>query len=358
MDIRGKEIPRVYYYLLAVFVVSLLVRLFVVLFMLPEEYKVPTTDGKEYDSVAMGIVSGEGYSLYGSGKPTSEMPPGYPAFLALIYAVFGRNYLAVQIVQSVLGSLLCVLVYFVGKETIDERIGLWASMVSALYIPFIYHHYYGGPAFFYSEGLYMFLLSLSIYCFMKIHKTEKVLFGILGGLFLGTASLTRPIILLFILPVVFILSFSLINQGRGYREVVFKVVLPIMLSFGCVISIWTLRNYMVHDRFIPVATHMGMPFLGGNNIRAGGSWVDKNSIPGYDHKYVESLPEIEREKIRLKLGLEFLRDHPGRIPKLFLKKVLITWSNFREMDVPIYNVPYSILLPFFIGGVMFWYFRR
>src|SRR3989338_8421129 len=50
-------------------------------------------DGVLYDSVAVSLNNGNGFSLDGE-HPTSQVPPLYPYFLASVYAIFGHNFKA------------------------------------------------------------------------------------------------------------------------------------------------------------------------------------------------------------------------------------------------------------------------
>jgi hypothetical protein len=59
----------------------------------------------QYDALAESIRHGEGYTWYG-GIPTAARAPLYPLFLAMIYTVFGHQFLAARIVQAMVGSVV------------------------------------------------------------------------------------------------------------------------------------------------------------------------------------------------------------------------------------------------------------
>jgi len=67
----------------------------------------PQYDGLEYDLLARNLLAGAGYTL--DGLPTAHRTPVYPAFLALVYALFGHAYAAVRIAQAILGGITAVL---------------------------------------------------------------------------------------------------------------------------------------------------------------------------------------------------------------------------------------------------------
>ena len=74
------------------------------------------------------------------GFPTS-LPPGYPLFLRVIYAIFGAyNYTAVFVIQGIISSLTVLLIYWVGDRIRSATTGLIAAGVSAVYPNFIVYN--------------------------------------------------------------------------------------------------------------------------------------------------------------------------------------------------------------------------
>src|SRR5256885_14809818 len=67
---------------------------------LPLDWSASDTPG--YDEPAHSLVA-KGAYLDAEGRPTSERPPGYPAFLALVYSLHDSKR-AVGIAQALLGT--------------------------------------------------------------------------------------------------------------------------------------------------------------------------------------------------------------------------------------------------------------
>src|SRR4026208_1553831 len=63
-------------------------------------------DGRTYDEWAQRIAAGD---WLGSG--VFDQAPLYPYFLALLQITFGHNLWAIRMVQAILGSISCVLVF-------------------------------------------------------------------------------------------------------------------------------------------------------------------------------------------------------------------------------------------------------
>lgn len=88
---------------------------------------VPTESDMEYYNVV----------AEGSGVPT-EVPPGYPLFLRLIYAIWGlRNYTAVYVVQAILSAATVFLLFLATRAVANERAALFAAGIAAVYPSFI-----------------------------------------------------------------------------------------------------------------------------------------------------------------------------------------------------------------------------
>ena len=202
----GKVMP--WKILFAIFMLALFLRLFAV-FSQDESKTLPFSDAKQYDNIAVNIVSGHGFSKIVGGPyvPTTIRTPGYPLFLAGIYAVFGHSYIAVKIIQAVLGAVLCILIFFIANTIYDDkRVGLISSVLTAIYKPFILgFHYYGGPALLLTEYLHMFVVASAVLTLLLFIKKENKAFGILGGFLAGLAILIRAEFIIYLILLFFYL---------------------------------------------------------------------------------------------------------------------------------------------------------
>ncbi|MCX5752379.1 MAG: tetratricopeptide repeat protein [Candidatus Krumholzibacteria bacterium] len=63
----------------------------------------------------------------------------YPFYLAVVYFFTGGSMLCARLIQILLGSLLCVLVYRLGARLFDRRTGAVAGAIAALYGPLIFY---------------------------------------------------------------------------------------------------------------------------------------------------------------------------------------------------------------------------
>jgi 4-amino-4-deoxy-L-arabinose transferase-like glycosyltransferase len=96
-------------------------------------YQVPIIDSATYDQHARLLVEkGIFYQqFFWQGF-------FYPFFLAGVYLFTGGSILWVRLIQILVGSLLCVLVYRLGAKLFDGRTGVVAGVIAVLYGPLVY----------------------------------------------------------------------------------------------------------------------------------------------------------------------------------------------------------------------------
>src|SRR5215510_10533004 len=82
-------------------------------------------DGRLYAQLARNVLEQHVYSIENQApyNPTLIRLPGYPLFLASIYAVFGHgNNTAVRVIQAVIDTATCILIALVVFEwVVDEQ---------------------------------------------------------------------------------------------------------------------------------------------------------------------------------------------------------------------------------------------
>jgi tetratricopeptide (TPR) repeat protein len=137
--------------------------------------------------------------------------PGYPFFLSFIYATFGNTTIITKIVQSIIGSLTCVLVYLIGKKLFKaEHIPHVAAMICCLYGPLIYFDLQ-----IVSANLEVFLDIFAIYLLLASSNATAIWLLIVAGIVIGISTVTRGGIVLF---VPFIVLWIFLNAKRKSEE--------------------------------------------------------------------------------------------------------------------------------------------
>jgi hypothetical protein len=120
-----------YWHLLAALSLGLALRLFFIIY-----FPFYAGDTKFYDELARNLLDHRVYGLFVHGQltPVDMRMPGYPVFLAGLYATFGRSIRAVMVVQACIDLITCVLTALIAgmiapvrSKTRVATIALWMA---------------------------------------------------------------------------------------------------------------------------------------------------------------------------------------------------------------------------------------
>lgn len=213
-------------------------------------------DMERFDRWAMRIAQGDLFL----GNKTYFQAPFYTYFLAAIYRLFGHNYLAVRLIQFLIGSFTCLLIFLAGREIFGEKVGVIAGLLSAFYGPFIF---YEGVLL--RAVLVIFLTSVLIYALAKAGRRPRVRNWLFCGAILGLSILTRPNAL--ILTPFIIFWIGIYFRKEAGRRIVRYCALFLL---GILISLLPLflRNQLVGVKFYAISAQGPIAFMAGNNYDA------------------------------------------------------------------------------------------
>ncbi len=128
---RAGALPISYRHLVAALLCGLALRLYFV-----AHFPFYSGDTKFYEELARNWLDHRVYGLFVNGQlmPVDQRMPGYPAFLAAIYSVFGRTRIGVMFVQAGIDLVTCVLAALIagriapaGKKSLAATIALWLA---------------------------------------------------------------------------------------------------------------------------------------------------------------------------------------------------------------------------------------
>lgn len=163
--------------------------------------------------------------------------PGYPAFVAAVYLVFGvGNQLAVAVCQAVVFALLCLLVLALARRVTDDRTATGAALLTALFSPL---PYFGALAL--TELWTAFVATLAMLACLRAVQTKATATFALAGLLLSLTTLVRPAFVL--LP--FFLAISVPVLVRGQRDArALRGWATLALVAGLTLMPWFAYNYV------------------------------------------------------------------------------------------------------------------
>ena len=289
--------------------------------LLTRDLGIALDDMFQYDALAESMRLGQGYTWYG-GIPTAARAPLYPLFLAIIYSLFGHQFLTARIVQAIVGSFLPVVVYVLGRGMFEERVARIAAWVVVVYPLFLVY-----PLALATENLFFLLVPLMILCLLRAMDTSRRAYYLLAGLLLGMSILTRSAIAGF---VVLILPW-LWYYGSSRTEAL-KNWIVIVLCVAALTVPWSIRNSLLHGQFVFVESNLGFNlYLGyhpdGTGTFDSGIAVDfLEEIGAFDEPNLET--EIVAHNLGMERGLGFILEDPGGAAWLLVSKL----SHFLRLD--------------------------
>jgi 4-amino-4-deoxy-L-arabinose transferase-like glycosyltransferase len=327
------ENPKSGYYLIALLILALVPRIGCALLRPPTVESVLTrlNDSTDYDHLAQKILEGEFTSP--SGAPTAFRAPAYPAFLALIYLIFGKqNLIAVAVIQAILGALNCLLIMKLSERITGSKPASWiAALIAAFYPAFILQ-----VSQILTEVLGRFLWLLAMTILIESSYSHKKKGFILGGIIFGLAVLNKSVLLI-TLPVLIIWLGLKINAPLPDR--IKTVFIYFLLPVSIMVGTWTMRNFQISGKRVPVSTNFPVTFAHGFTPYCyyAKKWYGSERLMAVPENfpeltqmrfYKDAGEEIEIGEYYSQKARDFIRENPGFFLRLSVRKFSHFWSPF------------------------------
>ena len=310
--------------------------------------------------------------------------PLYAYFMALIYTIFEQDYLAIRVVQFVIGSLSVLLIYTLGRRVFNPRVGKIAGVMAALYGPFIYF-----------EGellipvLILFLNLLMAIAVLAASRRPGWWKWLGCGALLGLSAIARPSVLIFLVVLIPWMVAALKHRNRRWPGILLHVF---GLLLGAVLLMLPIHihNYRMAKDFLPtMVSQGGVNFFIGNNHDSDGATA---IVPGtratwwggyYD--VLELAEEAEGRSLQasevsaywFRRGFQFIREEPARAWRLMALKLAHFWNSqeiANNMDVYFFcarrpvtrflihpgliDLPFGLIAPLALAGMVLAWRRR
>jgi len=232
-------------------------------------------DGRVYAQIARNVLEQHVYSHDSQPPfaPSLIRLPGYPLFLAGLYAVFGHaNNTAVRIAQALIDTATCALIALMAFLWAPDKQRKGAAALGALFLaavcPFTTIYVSTILTEVITSFLAVAMCLLATLAFQATNRKRALVFWAFTGLVAGTAVLFRPDSGLFAAAIgTTILISALVNKlhepaiprfanltSGFYAAAVFSI------AFCLVLVPWTIRNRRVFHLFQPLSpAHGEMP---------------------------------------------------------------------------------------------------
>ena len=180
------------------------------------EWQSPTawTDQRGYQRLGEALATTGRFTRYKDGDafvPEVIRTPGYPAFVAANYKLFGvGNDMAVAIAQVAVYAVICLLTFLLGRRVAGDRAGMAAAAITALFPPLPYF-----ASLILTELWTTFVATAAILWCVRATRTGRIQdFAVAGVLFSGT-TLVRPAFVL--MPFFFAVAVPVLVQSQRSR---------------------------------------------------------------------------------------------------------------------------------------------
>jgi len=227
-------------------------------------------DGRVYAQIAINVLEQHVYSHDSAAPygPSLIRLPGYPLFLAGVYAVFGHgNNKAVRVVQALIDTGTCALIALVAFQWVDDERWKRPAMIAALALaavcPFTTIYIATILTEVPTNFLAVAMVLAATLAFKASSSRRAFAWWIVAGLLAGTSVLFRPDSGLFAAAIgVTIIGSALVLKQPFISKMKPAVVAAFFfsLAFCLVLLPWTIRNRRVFHLFQPLSpAHGEMP---------------------------------------------------------------------------------------------------
>ena len=272
-------------------------------------------DERDYYHLANNIVFHRQYSLDGE-LSTACRPPGYPLFLSF-FILLGADIIYLRILNFIVLGL-CIYLIFKILEKQSSRLSATVAAVLIVCYPVLF--YTAGTLYPQTFGSFLFLLII----FLLMRNTNSNLIYAICGLLFGYLILT--ILSFFFTLFVFTIWFYKRAIGVKKRSIIITIAIPLILM-----GVWCLRNYVVLDGFVGLATNSGGTLLLGNSENTTSNEGATINVS----KYLAEARKLQLNEATLDVyyrskAIEWIVAHKTQALKLFCLKFL-NYFNYRNV---------------------------
>jgi 4-amino-4-deoxy-L-arabinose transferase-like glycosyltransferase len=284
--------------------------------------------GAETGAISAAIASGRGFSspLLGvASGPTAWLTPVYPYLLAGIFKLFGifsfKSSLIIRTIDMAFSSFVCWPVYDIGKKAFGRHVGaasawLWAFLPAGIYYSVVWV---------WDTALAVLCMTLLFAATLHIRGRTRLSWWIgYGALWAFSAMVNATVLSL--LP--FLALWALWPLRHEFLRTS-KLALLAAFVFIAGMAPWTVRNYLVFHKFIPLRSNFGLELWLSNNPEVPDTWA------GYLHptndreesaKYVR-MTEIPYMEEKQSEAFTFMRSHPYDTMRFFFRRFEDNWMG-------------------------------
>jgi 4-amino-4-deoxy-L-arabinose transferase-like glycosyltransferase len=281
-------------------------------------------DAPDYVSLAINLKNGKGFSYpFDDPQLTARRMPGFPLLLSWIFFFFGTKISIALLFQCLLLTGIFGVSYLLAQEIFSEKIAR-AGLLLMLFWPNMKFY---GCSYLGADTLAVLLFLVFIFCLIKGEKAGTSWKWLtMGTVCFGSAVYAKPEFLIF-------MPFACIWIFRHYcARLRAALVVPIIIIL--MLAPWTIRNFLIFDKFIPTTTGAGAALAGSYN-----PGTISNNPGGWDQVKIESShaggnvnDEFYEDQTLKKYALENIKQlNTAQAGKIVFWKFLRLWAPVQRL---------------------------
>lgn len=311
---------------LAAFVVAFLGRVAVILAI--GHYRNPAL--WENGVIAQYLADGCGFCMDFSrpGEPSSWQAPAYPALLFGAWSVFGRGaraHLALSLLQALALASMVFPMRALARRWFGHRVAVFAMWITCVMPLYMWY-----ATRLHQAGLVMAFHPWLVWAWLRAGDRPTLARTVAAVALSGVAGLFQPILVFLggAIGLALLVRALRGRDGLGAWRLVAGAAATVLVLLP-----WTVRNYAVHGRFVPIRDSFGKEFWMGNNphatgtgYAAGGTTEITYAFPPRAFARRGRLPEADLMAAMAAEAVEYIRAEPGAFVSRTAKKVLWFWT--------------------------------
>jgi 4-amino-4-deoxy-L-arabinose transferase-like glycosyltransferase len=269
-----------------------------------------------------------------AGRPSAYTQPLYGWFLAGIYWPFGHSWLAVGLVQTLVGVLTALVVLEIGMRLYSTGVGVVAALIATLHPYVVWHDVHLNREVL--DGLVLAVLVLLV---VLTWEDLSLRAAAATGIVAGVAILGNARLLLLPVALAVFLSWRLRPSGRGLLT-----TLAVVLAAAATVTPWVVRNKIEVGCFA-ITTDTRALWKANNlntyDVLKRGNWIDDvPELPGaprwpelaadlteaYPNRPPVEVDECAQMRLYRDEVVDFWQEHPGEKAKLAGQAVRMLWA--------------------------------
>jgi len=280
----------------------------------------------------------------GENISTTFRPPGYPAFLALLYLI-SESYYFIVILQSLLAIFSLFLLFKLIKKYFSHKVAVASIAIYSLLPAF-----YQLNISFWSESFTQSLLVISIsLAFLDNKKSLNLIFS---ALLFSFVILSRPTYAIY-LPIILIIIVVNYLKHKTFNRWLTTFFIVTMIP----IIIWSVRCSYITKKPVFISSTTGINFFLSNNpyvINGRAStwpsadYLSQNEINVFRNDYNDA----DLNQLMTKSGLRWIKENPIIFLKLIPNRIVYFFAPINNNFLPRGMSGY--LPKYFLGAVTIW----